>query len=436
VRARLQRLADWLARPAGRRLVLRALLLVPGIGFFLWIRRPGDFAGYLLVGDLVLEGRHIYLDAPSHINTWPPFFSLLCVPLALLAAPTPYLARGLWIVLNAGLVVVILGLLARLVHGQRLQLRAEGPGLSPADPALLVPLLLSGRYVLGNFEHLQINVVLFALALGGLALQARGRALAGGGLLGLAAAIKVMPIAFVAYLAYRRRWRAAGAAALATAACSLSPILVFGWGRFWAYVAVWRDQVAAGWGAGRMNQSVLAMWDRWLGHRLWPLTAGGVDALPESGAPATLVAVGLTLVLVGAAAAWAFRGHPSPDGWPALAEWSAVFVAASIFGPVSWKSYLVVFLLPNALLFAAWRSSHLAPGVRRGAAGVLGAAFVLGGLTAPGLVSRPLAERLEMSSVVTLAALVLLGGVLWFRRQLPLAAPGGILAGPGRHRGA
>jgi alpha-1,2-mannosyltransferase len=415
VPGRLTALADRLARLESRWL-WPGLLLVFALCAPLWVRRLEDFDGYLLVGDLVLAGRHVYTDLPPHINTWPPFFSLLCVPLALLAAPTPYLARGVWLVLNAVLLGVVLRLLGRLVYGD-----GGGGGRGAGRPELLVPLLLSARFVLGNFEHLQINLVVFALALAGLAVQARGREVGGGVIIGLAAAIKVMPLAFVPYLAYRGRWRAAAAALVATTAFSASPILLFGWARFRDYLAAWRAAVAAGWGAGRMNQSVLAMWDRLLGHGLWPLGAPGVDDLPGSGAVLPRVAVAVSLAVVIGLAFAAFRGRPRPDGWAALAEWSAVFVVAAVFGPVSWKSYLVVGLLPTTLLFAVWRSAGLDGRTRAGAGRVLLAVFLLGGLTAPGLVGRAAAERLEMSSVVTLAALVLLGGVLRLRARLPLA---------------
>ena len=416
-------LVAWLTRAEGRRVLLGGLLLFVVVGFVFWIRRPGDFAGYLIVGNLVLEGRHIYLEAPPHVNTWPPFFSLLCVPLALLAAPTPYLARGLWIVLNVGLLLAVFRLLARLVYGQALSLRAAGPGLSLAAPELLVPLLLSGRYVVANFEHLQINIVLFALALGGLHLAVTRRELAGGLLIGLGAAIKVMPAAFVLYLAYRRRWRAALAAAAATAAFSLSPILAFGWDRFWDYVAAWRAAVAAGWGAGRMNQSVFAMWDRLLGHHMLPFAVRGADEIPESGDPLPLVAVALSLAVVALLALWAFRGRSRPDGWAMLAEWSVVFIVAALFGPVAWKAYLVVLLLPNALLFAVWRSPGIDAATRRSAGAVLLVSFLIGGLTAHGVVGRAIAERLEMTSVVTVGTLVLLGGLLWLAPRLPAGAP-------------
>lgn len=132
----------WLASVQGRRWLLRGLLAYAVVGFCVWIRRPGDFEGYLIAGDLVLAGRHIYLDAPAGVNTWPPFFSLLSVPLALLATPTPYLARGFWLLLNFACLLLVLRMIARLVYDRELSLRAETPGLSLVAPELLVPLLL------------------------------------------------------------------------------------------------------------------------------------------------------------------------------------------------------------------------------------------------------------------------------------------------------
>lgn len=412
------RVATWLGGPHGRRWLLRALLAYAVIGFFVWIRRPGDFDGDLVVGNLVLTGRHIYFDAARGLNTWPPFFSLLCVPLVLLAAPTPYLARGFWLLLNLALLVLVLRLIARLVYGREMRLRAESDGLSLAAPELLVPLLISDRFVSGNFDHLQINIVIFALALGGLYMQARGRELAGGVTIGCATAIKVMPILFIPYLAYRRRWRAAAAAAVSAAALSLSPILVFGWDRFWAYVIAWRAAVTEGWGVGKMNQSVFAMWDRLLGHGMLPLTVDGVGMVPESGSALVTAAMAVSCAVVTVLALWLFRGAARPDGWAALAEWSVVFIVGALFGPVCWKAYLAVLLLPNTLLFAAWRSSRLDGRTRKVIGWFLVSSVVLGTLPSPGLLGKQLAGRLDMSSVVTCAALVVLAASFWLRARL------------------
>jgi alpha-1,2-mannosyltransferase len=401
-----------------RRIVLGVLAVLTTVAFVVWIRKAGDFAGYLAVGRLVLAGGDIYRDAPPGVNTWPPFFSLVCVPLALLARPTVYLARGVWIALNLGVLWLVLRLIARLVYGRELRLAPDGAALSLASPEILVPLLCTGRYVMSNFEHLQVSLFLFALTLGGLRLATTGRAAAGGPLLGLAAAIKVMPIVFVPYLAYRGRWRAAGAAALATAAFSLSPVPVFGWERFRQYVAAWRAMVAAGWPVGPPNQSVFAMWDRFIGHAMAPFTVGGIDQLPTSGDPAVVRAVAVTLAVVAVLAAWAFRGRPRSDSWAILAEWSAVFIVSALFGPVAWKHYLVALLLPNTLLFAVWRRSDLPAPVRRAAGGVLLGALLVGGLTAPGFLGMGIAERLEMASVITVSSLAILGAMLWLRPRL------------------
>src|SRR5215475_9406159 len=58
-----------------------------------YARRPGDFMGYVAAGKAILANKDIYRDTPPGVNNWPPFFSLLCVPLAPLDGLSPYVAR-------------------------------------------------------------------------------------------------------------------------------------------------------------------------------------------------------------------------------------------------------------------------------------------------------------------------------------------------------
>ena len=109
-----------------------------------------------------------------------------------------------------------------------------------------------------------------------------------------------------------------------------------------------------------------------------------------------MVVTGLALLL--------FRGRPAWENWAVGAEWSVVFIVSALFAPVTWKPFLVVLLLPNALLFAAWRCSGLDRATRRNAGCVLLAGSAIALLT---------------SSVLTIAALVLLGGSLWLRARVP-----------------
>jgi glycosyl transferase family 87 len=407
---------NWLTRAEGQRWLRWGLVAYAVIGGLIWIQRPGDFSGYLMIGDLVLGGGDIYFHTP---NTWPPFFSMLCVPLALLARPAPELARGIWIVLNYGAVLLALHVMVRLVYGRALAVRAAAEGVSLVAPEVLIPLLLSYRFVTGNFDHLQVNIVIFTLALTGLYWQVTGREIAGSITLGAAAALKAMPVVFIPYLLYRRRYRAAALTALSTLVLGLSPALVFGWRRLVEYYVAWHGAVAAGWGVGKMNQSVFAMWDRFIGHGMVPLVTSGVSGIPESGDPRALAATVVTLAVVTLVALWLFRGPAASTGWVTLSEWSVVFIVSAIFGPVCWKAYLVVLLLPNLLLFAAWRAPVLSDRDRRIIGGILLAAFVLGALPSPGFVGKSLAETLEMASLPTIAALMVIAGLFWFHRRCP-----------------
>lgn len=398
-----------------RRWGLIALAAYAAVGFSVWIQRSGDFGGYLIVGELVLSGRHIYRDVSADPNTWPPFFSLVCVPLALMARVTPYLARGFWLALNLLSLWWVLRQIALLIHGKRLLWSARG--FSLVSPEMLVPLLLTSRFIGSNFEHLQINILLFALALGGLLWIRQGRCWRGGVALGFAAAVKVMPVVFVPYLLWRRHWRGALATVAAGGLFSLAPILVFGPLRFWDYVLAWREKLSMGWGVGKMNQSVFAMWDRYLGHGMVPLLTPGVNDVPESASPWVVLAVAATW-LVFACVIWRRWQGPPRCNWQTAAEWSVVFAIGALVSPVTWKAYLVVLLLAHTLLFAAFQQCTPRGGWRRG----LGATLILAGasnLLSPGFLGRDWAWRLEMASVPTLVALCTMGVVAWTWPLLP-----------------
>jgi len=147
----------------------------------------------------------------------------------------------------------------------------------------------------------------------------------------------------------------------------------------------------------------------------------GSSSIPESGRLAPLVATALLAILVAALALVLFRDAPV-GSVAELCEWSVVFAVSALFAPVAWKAYFCILLLPNALLFSAWRSEDIPRRARRIAGALLFAAGLCAWLPAPGLVGGRLAGRLEMSSLPALSALVLLFGALWLR-ALP-RAPG------------
>jgi alpha-1,2-mannosyltransferase len=396
-------------------LLLSAMLA----GMIGWIRRPGDFAAYLEVGGLALKGGHIYRDvAPSdYWNAWPPSFSLLCVPLALLARIDVYVARGAWLALNLALTWVVLSMAVRLVHGTRLTFQPARRDLPLGSLLVLLPLILCSRFFLGNFDHVQVNIVIYALALGGLLWAARGRIVAGGLLLGLAAGLKVMPVAFLPYLAYRGRWRfAAVATATAVAVFFLAPVLAYGPDRAMDYFATWWAGTHADFGSAKMNQSVYAMFDRFLGHGITPFNVFPTSVLPFSWNPVVGRATGFLFGIVALACLWAFRGRAHPSSPAALAEYGAVFLVGSLFGPLTWKAYLIILLLPCVLLVALLNN-----GVLKGFDRLLSVAALavcaFASLDTPGLVGARLSGKLAMLSDCTIAGLLMLSVLIWLRAR-------------------
>ena len=406
-----------------RRLIQFAFLLAFIGSFFAYARRSVDFAGYAAVGKAFIDGRDIYLDT-NGANTWPPFFSLAAVPLGLLDSVSPFLAHIVWIALTWASIFWALDLIARLIYGKRMRLQADEHSFDPdiTSPELLVPFALALPFIVNNFELLQVNMILFTLALWGLYLQAKGRDAAGGIVLAAAAAMKVMAIAFLPYLLYRKRWRAAFWMAAASVVFFFIPAIFLGWTKFWAGVAIWPVQLRESWGAGNAHQSVYSMWDRILGYGYIPFTVPGTFMLPLSGARSAKLAWEITCAVLGVLGFLAFRGTPRPDSRSAQVEWAVVFVASTILSPLTRKPYLVVLLLPYALLYAAWHANDVDARTRRVLRIVAFACFALSVPTMHDVIGKSLAVRLEMGSVVTYGTLIMLGGLLWYRSRAPKEA--------------
>jgi hypothetical protein len=403
-----------------RKVILCALFIAIVASVFAYARYPRDFANYVAVGNAVLHGGDIYLDTQNFIpTTMPPFFGLAAVPLALLDRVSPYLARIVWIALTWASILWALDLLARIIYGKSLKWRADESSLDVTSPELLIPFVLTLPYFISDMGLLQINSILFALALWGLYLQEKGREAAGGIAIGAAAATKVMAIVFLPYLLYRKRWRAAFWMAAATIVFFLSPILIFGWVKFSKDLGLWPVFLRSSWGAGNAEQSVYSMWDRILGYAYIPFAVPGTFILPLSGARSAKVAWGMTCAAVGLLGAIACRGTPRPESRWVQVEWAIVFVAATILSPLTRKPYLVVLLLPYALLYAGWHSSDLDPRLRRVLRYVTFISFALSVPTLHDLIGKSLAVRLEMGSVVTYGSLIMLGGLLWYRSRAP-----------------
>ena len=375
---------------------------------------PGDFAGYVAVGELVLQGEDIY---QLRLNTWPPVYSVLFVPFALLARIDLRLAAAVWLGLSVVFFYGALALTLRLVYSERLGLSGGDGVVGVASVTALAPIVLTHRFIHANFGHLQINILILLLSLLGCVWLTRRRSFAGGAIIGIAAAIKVFPIFLFPYLAWKRWWRAFAAAVLAGGLLSLSPLLVFGFGRFWRYVhawfVVWQAEPLYSW----RNQSVVGMLGR-LDHGL-----RGVPHAADSLATLGLVAwIGLAVSAGLFAAAFVFTGR-SPDRDPTVptvpVEFAIVLVAAVLFVPRSFIYYFVFLLPANAVLWRAVTGDYeMSHSTRRIIRWLLVASFILGSLTSEFLLGEQLSVAIKSFSGVTVAAILALVGLFIVREQL------------------
>ena len=191
----------WINRPATWRItlwifgfVLLVLVAVP-----VWHSVRGnstkDYWVWYQTGQSVLHGAEIYPDQ------WHKFPFMYPPPCALFLAPVAALGQtGLVIVLA---LVNAAAWICSIVFSVRL---ATGEARRAHLLVYVVPSLVMGAHVWGNFLLGQPSLVLLALMLGGfVALQRKFQWLAGG-LVAIAAAIKAFPVIAIVYLVYRRYW--------------------------------------------------------------------------------------------------------------------------------------------------------------------------------------------------------------------------------------
>jgi hypothetical protein len=174
--------------------VLLVLVVVP-----IWHSVRGhstkDYWVWYQTGQTVLQGGEVY---PDRWHKFPFMYPPSC---ALFLAPISTLGQtGLVIVLalaNAAAWICSVAFSIRLATGEWRR----------AHPLVyLLPSLIMGAHVWGNFLLGQPSLVLLALMLGGfILLQRKFQGLAGG-LVAVAAAIKAFPVIAIVYLLYRRYW--------------------------------------------------------------------------------------------------------------------------------------------------------------------------------------------------------------------------------------
>jgi alpha-1,2-mannosyltransferase len=282
-----------------------------------WGRTQLDLEVYLLGARHFVDGTIYSVTLPSspHLPfTYAPFAALMFWPLTAL---TYGLAQALWASLSVASLVIVVAV----------SLWAVRPGLSPrvlwTATAVAVGPALWLEPIEANFTFGQINIVLAMMVLVDtlIVLRVGRRTLPRGILVGVAAAVKLVPLVFVAYLFVSRQTRAALRASATFLICSLLALACnprVTW-QYWTKYAF--DAKRIGGVFYLSNQSARGSLDR-LTHTV---LSGGLAT-----------AVGAAVLVAGLAlSGWAYRSSSTM---------LAVIVAGAtglLASPISWAHHFV-----------------------------------------------------------------------------------------------
>jgi hypothetical protein len=412
--------------PRTRRNIFRVLLgvlvlggLVPFLG-----KRVSELPVYVTAAERMLRGERIHVAEDPKPFTYPPFFALPFVPLAL--APDG-LQRPLWYFVN----VAALAWLIRLIDARVRRTADE------RRTALfwVLTLLLSARHLSSVFENQSHDLLVFLAV--GLALAAwqDGRHRRAGFWIGAGAAMKATPFLFLPYLLWKRRPAAAGIVLASFLGLSLLPELFFSSDSGRTFLEDWfrvflagmnpldpdapaTAQAAGAWSAWNyLNQSLPGTL-----YRLFTPVAPGehrIDVALVALDPGTIKLVShvvLAALLVLFLAVTRTRDEQGAAGRLRLAGEFGLFACGMVlFSPMSSKSHFCVLLLAQS--FVAVHALATRDPLLRGLVAVVLAVTLL---SMRGLIGKELGAAVLAAGPVTAAALLT---ALATARALTLRAP-------------
>lgn len=248
-----------------------------------------DFTMYRDAARTALAGGDLYHFHEARRDMpypYPPLLASVLSPLGLVRLAPAY---HIW----AALLIVFLALTVYLTERILKEIGAPRPALMAAGALLLSLFLLDSNIYWG-----QVNLPVTALTACGVLMALRRRTVLAGALLGVAAALKVLPAALLLWFVVRRDWRAVAAfVGAAVGSVFLIPSLVGGVGWAWEMNVEWLKlfwsaivkggeglQSHGGYTTALKNGSLSAVVDRLFGGyghkaKIIRLTAGSVKAI-------------------------------------------------------------------------------------------------------------------------------------------------------------
>jgi len=382
----------------------RGILLLIGLALLFElirdVQRDGDFIGYINAGNAVINSTPIYAD---YLNTWPPFFSIFSVPLAILDGIIQQGIRLLWLLCMVLAWNVIIPLGNKLFLDNKTKPILSRQGIILPEWSVLIPFLFVFRFVIDDISNIQINTFLLLGCLYTIKWYREGKNVKAGFLLGGLIALKVYPIFLLAFYGYRKAYKLVGFGLLTVVLTYVFSLLVFGVDQGNGYYAHWLQHKAMGETIiTHKNQSLLPL----LTGLLSPVSRGldiQFNILELSPATAKRVYYVLVLLVGGSVVLNYWKSSLRVDS-KSVTLFAFILAAIPILSPLAWKYYFV-FLYPiHVVLYQRIRSKYTGKGWRI----IYFGAVALTIISTDGLIGNYTSDVLEVFGVITISTLLFL----------------------------
>ena len=302
-----------------------------------------------------MDGVNIYTD--PLINTWPPFYALLCVPIAILDNFNPNLTRFIWLVCTVLAMVHIARLAALMFLNRKLTFPFFTSGKSQDETInithwlILVPILITFRFLLDNLSNIQINVFMLLLSTMSIYSFSKGKNGWAGLFLAFGILIKIYPVFLLLYFVVKREWMVVMNAILLCFLFATLPFLIFGIEQTVEYYGFWYEHNVVPFASvAHKNQSFFSMMRSLLMHESpglnQPLNKEiYVNILDVSLKTTKLISYSI-LSMTAAVVIYFFRQKlTDKSNLKACLEYVFILTIIPILSPLAWKAYFV-FLFP------------------------------------------------------------------------------------------
>jgi hypothetical protein len=368
-----------------------------------------DFTVYRDAAAAVLHGQDPYVI--QNVRGWnyvyPPPFSIVMVPFALLPLPVSVLA---WYFVCAALTVSAVSMAGRLATNG---IAAERKKLA----IIFIPALIVAVWFGVGLTRGQASVLMSWLVIAAIFFEKKGRTAAGAACLSGAVLLKAFALSLLCYYIWRRKWKMA---AVSVAAIILGGLLlpsaVWGWRGNLHYIGEWTHEVAAPALGSESTRTHSELYDQLLSmERPRNQDLGSVMQRLAEGNQTRLMVLALAAAL--ALPIWLIGRKANARSEPLILGAAVVWML--LVSPVAEDHYFSLYVLPAAYALAASMGAERS--VRRWAYGLL---TVVGILNVGAVLD--LGRRFEIYGAVFWGGLLLFGLLLYlaqYEQSHPLANP-------------